>query len=83
MTRPPVPRFRLSVTIEANSHEEIETELGYIVSGGYLRDSNSHQRDNFIVASGKTWRRLDEVNPDMTPEKYDAELMEWWEAKRG
>lgn len=79
---PPAAKYRLTVEISANSHDEIERELDYYVRGGYLLDSDYHKRDTFAVVGGKGIRRLECANPDMTPERYEAELSAWWEHRK-
>jgi len=77
-TRPPVAKYRLTVTIRGNSHDEIESALLTLTRGGYLLDSDYYKRDQFDATDGRTSARLEHTNPDMTPERYERELDEWW-----
>lgn len=79
---PPVAKYRLTVEITGNSHDEIETELRYLVNGGYLLDTDYHKRDETYVVGGRKTVRLEHANPEMTPERYDAELSEWFDARK-
>ena len=79
---PPVAKYRYTLVIEGNSHEEITRELLYQTRGGYLLDSDYEKRDTFHVIGGRKTSRLEHTNPDMTPERYDAELDEWWQARK-
>lgn len=79
---PPKAKYRLTLVITGNTHEEIERELLSQTRGGYLLDSDYYQRDSFDCFSGRTRSTLEHVNPDMTPERYDAELREWGVVRR-
>lgn len=79
---PPVPKYELTVTIAGNSHDEIERELLSMTRGGYLLDSDYNKRDEFHVVGGRGTRILRHTNPEMTPERYGAELDEWWQNRR-
>lgn len=79
---PPVARYRLTVTITGNSHDEIERELAYLTRGGYLLDSGYHKRDEWHSIGGRTTSQMEHLNPEMTPERYDAELDAWYQARR-
>ena len=81
-TDPPIARYRLTVEITGNSHDEIERELHYLTNGGYLQDSDGYKRDTFHVLGGRITTKLEHVNPEMTPERYDEELSEWWKQRR-
>jgi hypothetical protein len=80
--KPPVAKYRLTLTITGNSHDEIEHELLVMTRGGYLHDSDGYERDEFHVIGGRRTAVLEHTNPDMTPERYDAELDAWWQARR-
>ena len=79
---PPVAKYRLTIEITGNSHDEIEGELLALARGGYLLDSDGYKRDAFQVVGGRGFRTLEHTNPDMTPERYAAELRAWWEARK-
>ena len=75
----PVNKYRFTLVITANSHEEIEKELTMLTNGGYLLDSDYYKRDEFMCYSGTHTSKLEHVNPEMTPERYNVALQEWWE----
>ena len=79
---PPRAKYRLTVTITGNTLEEVEEELGYQARGGFLLDSDYYKRDEWTVYGGTSTRVMECVNPDMTPERYQAELDEWWESRK-
>ena len=79
---PPRAKYRLTVTVTGNTLEEVEEELGYQVRGGFLLDSDCYRRDEWTVYGGTSTRVMKCVNPGMTPERYQAELSEWWDARK-
>lgn len=79
---PPVAKYRLTLTITGNSHDEIEGELLSMTRGGYLLDSNYYERDEFRVIGGRRTSELEHANPTMTPEQYEEDLHEWAKARR-
>jgi hypothetical protein len=79
---PPMAKYRYTLVIDGNSHEEIEEELHFAVHGGYMLDSDYYTRDEFMVYGGRKTSTLEHRNPDMTPERYDAELESWWQARK-
>ena len=79
---PPVPRYTLTVEITGNTHAEIENELLMLTRGGYLGDSDYLTRDEWKVIGGRSTRRMEHTNPDMTPERYNDELSAWWSRRR-
>lgn len=79
---PPTAKYRLTLTITGNSHDEIERELLSMTRGGYLNDSDYHQRDEFKVIGGRRTATLEHTNPEMTPARYGEELRAWWEARK-
>jgi hypothetical protein len=74
---PPVPKYKLTVTVYGNSHGEVEHELLMLTRGGYRLDSDHGQRDAFSVHGGRSSRVLEHTNPDQTPEAYKAALRAW------
>lgn len=80
--KPPVAKYKLTVEITGNTHDEIERELLVLTQGGYLLDSEYYQRDEFHVLGGRVTTRLEHTNPDMTPDRYDEELQAWWQARK-
>jgi len=80
--KPPVAKYKLVVEITGNSHEEIEEELLYLTRGGYLLDVDYYRRDECRVIGGRQTTTLIHQNPSMTPERYDAELSEWFNSRK-
>ena len=52
--QPPTPRYRYTLIVEGNTHDEIEHELLVCTRGGYLLDSDYYQRDEWHVVGGHT-----------------------------
>lgn len=75
---PPVPRYRLTLTITGNTLDEIERELVVQTRGGFLLDSGYMRRDFWEIVTARYISVMEHVNPEMTPERYDAELDAWW-----
>ena len=82
MSNPPAPKYRYTLEIDGNSHEEILSEIMAQVNGGYMLDSLYEERDEFEVIGGRATRILEHTNPEMTPERYDKELGEWWQKRK-
>jgi hypothetical protein len=82
MDGPPTPKYRFTVTIDASSHEEIESELLALANSGYFLDSQAHSRDEFHCLGGKVERQLEHTNPASTPEQYRADLSAWWRERK-
>ena len=80
--QPPVPRYKLTLTITGNTLDEIEHELLVQTRGGFLLDSDYYRRDEWQVVGGRVTSRMEHVNPEMTPERYEAELDEWFAARK-
>ncbi len=74
---PPKPRYKLTLTITGNTLDEIAHELVAQSRGGFLIDSDYYTRDEWTVYGGRVTSRMEHVNPEMTPERYAAELNEW------
>ena len=81
-TDPPIARYRLTLTITGNTLDEVETELLVQTRGGLLLDSDYYKRDAWTVHGGRVTSRMEHANPEMTPERYKAELDEWWRARK-
>ena len=79
---PPVAKYKLSLTITGNSHEEIENELLSMTRGGYLLNSEYYKRDSFHVIGGRETAILEHANPEQTPEKYADDLKAWADARK-
>ena len=79
---PPVPRYRLTLTITGNTLDEIEHELVVQTRGGFLLDSGYMRRDFWEIVTGRYISVMEHVNPEMTPERYDAELDAWWAGRK-
>ena len=78
MTNPPPTRkYRYTLTVTGNSHDEIEQEIEMMTRGGYLLDSQYYERDEFTVYGGNSTRTLEHVNPEQTAEKYREEIKVW------
>lgn len=83
-SRPPIPRYRLTLTIEGNSFDEIDDELSLLANGSTDEDSlfTGFRRHEWDIYGPRVHRHMEHRNPDMTPEKYDDELIAWAESKR-
>ncbi|AMS02806.1 hypothetical protein SEA_YEEZY_61 [Gordonia phage Yeezy] len=79
---PPVHKYKHTLTVYGDSHEDIERELGFHLRGGYLLDSDYHQRDEFTVYGGTKTSILEHTNPGQTAENYARELNEWSEKRK-
>lgn len=79
---PPKAKYRYTLEITGNSHEDIERELVIATRGGYLIDSDYYKRDEFKVYGGTKTSTLEHVNPTQTAENYAAELDAWWAAHK-
>jgi len=76
---PPVNRYELTITIEANSLYELEDKLNYTA----INFPMEHQGQEMIrYSSDQVTLRLTDVNPEMTPERYTQELQEWRARRR-
>jgi hypothetical protein len=82
MAEPPVARYRLTLTIKGNTLDEIEDALIVQTRGGFLLDSDYGKRDSWNSTDGTTTSVMEHLNPDMTPERYAAELHAWWTARK-
>lgn len=82
MTEPPTPRYKLTLTITGNTLDEVEGELLTQTRGGFLLNSDYYRRDEWEVVGGRYDSRMEQVNPEQTPENYARELGEWWEARK-
>jgi hypothetical protein len=80
--RPPLAKYKFSLTITGNSHEEIEREMLFTLNGGYTLDSDYYKRDDFHVIGGRQTAILEHINPDMTAKRYESELKEWSAERR-
>lgn len=79
---PPTAKYTYTLTVHGNSHDEIEAEILTQTRGGYLLDSDRYQRDAFEVWGARSVRTQEHANPEMTPERYEAELAAWWSARK-
>ena len=82
LDQPPVPRYRLTLTITGNTLDEIEHELLVQTRGGFMLDSDYYRRSMWQVIGGRATSHMEHVNPEMTPERYEAELDEWFAARK-
>lgn len=78
----PSRRYRLTLTITGNTLDEIERELVVQTRGGFLLDSGHMTRDFWEIVTGRYISVMEHVNPEMTPERYDAELDAWWAGRK-
>jgi len=78
---PPVARYHLTLTITGNTLDEIEREVQGMPSR-FVLDSDYLRRDSWDITSGTATRVMEHRNPEMTPERYDAELRAWVDAHR-
>lgn len=81
-TEPPVSKYELTLTITGNTLAEILEEIEGQARGGMLLDSDYERRDEWHVIGGRTERVMRHTNPDMTPERYDRELAEWFNYRK-
>lgn len=79
---PPVPKYELTLTITGNSLDEVLNELEVQADSGLLLDSDYMRRDEWHVIGGRSERVMRHTNPDMTPERYDRELAEWFNSRK-
>jgi hypothetical protein len=79
---PPVTKYRYTLVIHGNSHDEIVREMVVQTHGGYMLDSGYETRDEFESWGGRTRSKLEHTNPEQTAETYDAELEAWSETRR-
>jgi hypothetical protein len=81
---PPVTRYKLTVTVYGNTIHEVDDELGMVansfagldVGPGFdlFPDAAIHE---FTVTGGRSTRKLEHTNPEMTPEQYQRDLNAW------
>lgn len=81
-TQPPTPRYRLTLTVTGNTLEEIEGELLSQTRGGFILDSTYYTRDHWEVWRGRCTSVMEHLNPEMTPEQYEHDLAEWFQARK-
>lgn len=83
-SNPPVARYRLTLTIDGNSFDEIDDVLRVLANGSTHEDSlfTGQVRHEWDIYGPRVKRHMEHRNPDMTPEKYDDELIAWAESKR-
>ena len=81
---PPAARYRLTLTIDGNSFDEIDGELRILANGSTHEDSlfTGQVRHEWDIYSPRVMRHMEHRNPDMTPEKYDDELRAWANSRR-
>ena len=79
---PPVPRYRFTLTVTGNTLDEIESELVSQTRGGFLLDSDYYKRDKWEVWGGVSTRRMEHLNPTMTPDRWAQELDTWFQRRK-
>ena len=80
--RPPNPRYRLTLTIEGNTLDEVEDAVSAYARSGFLVDSDGGRRDAWDVTRPTCESLMTVVDPDMTPERYFAELDAWFTERK-
>jgi hypothetical protein len=80
---PPVARYRYTLTVTGNTLDEIHDEIRTDAHGGFILSTEHMTRHEFESTGGRETSKLEQVNPDMTPEKYAADLDAWWTARKG
>ncbi|HEY9250566.1 MAG TPA: hypothetical protein VIO38_15610 [Rariglobus sp.] len=76
--QPPTARYQFTLTVTGNTLDEVMDEILSQTNGGFLLDSDGYKRDSWHVIGGRSTRVMEHVDPDMTPERYDAELGAWF-----
>lgn len=79
---PPIAKYRYTLVVAGNSHDEIVDEILMQTRGGYLLDSDHYKRDEFKVYGGNKTTTLEHANPEMTTERYKADLDTWWQNRK-
>lgn len=79
---PPVAKYKLTLTVYGNSHQEVQEELLSQVQGVYLIISEDEQRDQWHVWGSRYMSVMEHTNPDQTPERYEAELDAWFQTRK-
>lgn len=82
-TKPPKARYRFTLTIVGNTLDEVDRELLSQTRGGFLLDSDYGTRDEWHCIGGRRESRMEHTNPEMTPERYEAELAAWFNERKG
>ena len=80
--RPPNPRYRLTLTIEGNTLDEVEDEVSAYALSGFLVDSEGGRRDAWDVTRPRCKSLMTVADPDMTPGRYAAELDAWFTERK-
>ena len=60
---PPVAKYKLTLTVYGNSHQEVQEELLSQVQGGYLIISEDEQRDRWRVCGDRYMSVMEHTNP--------------------
>lgn len=80
MTDAPVSKYEATITIWANSHEELARQVNEMDLNWPFRVRDRDEVD--LVSSGGFAVRLRHTNPEQTPERYEAELKSWMDERR-
>lgn len=82
MAEPPVPKYKLTLVITGNTHEEVEEELYQYANSCFLLDTHGYRRDEFEVLGGTRHAKLEHLNPSQTPEGYMSDLSAWFRNRK-
>ena len=63
--KPPVPRYRFTLTVTGNTLDEIESELVSQTRGGFLLDSDYYKRDEWEVWGGVSTGRMEHLGTNI------------------
>ena len=79
--RPPNRRYRLTLTIEGNTLDEVQDVVNAYARLGFLNDSDCGRRDAWYVTHTRCESLMTVVDPGMTPDRYFAELDAWFKER--
>lgn len=74
---PPVAKYRYTLVVTGNSLDEIDGEIADALNEIWAEPALDFER-----VGGRSQRKLEHLNPEMTRERYDAELAAWWAARK-
>lgn len=74
---PPLKRYRFELTLDVHDLDHLADELRYIASDADHGDIPAKR-----VSGAGYWFTLDETEPTMTKERYEAELQAWSAQRR-
>lgn len=79
---PPVTKYEATITLHANSHEELAELVHSLDVNWYHHHTKYAERDEIDSTDGRTSVRLRHTNPDQTAECYLEELHAWARTRR-